>query len=101
MKKIVKPRQSGKTIEAIRIASETGAYLIVHSMDEVVRVVHLASSLGLNIRHPVTFDEFLHRGGLRSSRVRNVVIDNADEFLARVFSGLTIEAATWTINDDN
>ena len=30
---------------------------------------------------------------------KTVKTDNADEFLARIFSGLTIEAATWTTGE--
>jgi hypothetical protein len=92
---IARPQRHGKTIEAIRLAAETGAYLIVVHAQEAMRVNELAKSMNLDIRYPVTFDEF-DRTRMRGSMVRNVVIDNADEFLRRMFSGLTIDAATWT-----
>lgn len=92
---IARPVRHGKTMEAIRIAARTGAYMIVANMDEAGRVADLAQSMGLEVRFPITFDEYL-RSRMAGSRVRNVVIDNADEFLRRVFPGLTIDAATWT-----
>lgn len=98
IKLIAQPVRHGKTMDAIRIAAETGAYLIVIDQREAKRVAELAQVMGLNIRYPVTFDEF-ERHRMRGSHVRKVVIDNADEFLRRMFGGLTIEAATWTTNN--
>lgn len=74
-------------MEAIKLANETGAYLIVHSHDEAVRLAPLCN------RFPVTFDEFLDNR-MRGSHVRNIVIDQADMLIQRIASGLTIEGIT-------
>lgn len=98
MQVICRGKQTGKTEEAIRIASSTGAYLVVISRAEAQRVSALADQMRLPIRHPVTADE-LAMNQMRKSWVRNVVIDNAELVLARIFSHLTIEAVTLTQPD--
>lgn len=100
MRLIGRSQGHGKTLEAIRVAAEKKAYLLVLNHEEKVRVVKLAEEMGLKIRNPVTFDEFF-RDKMRGSFVRNVVIDNMDHFVKRLFAsyGLTVDAATVLIKD--
>ena len=89
MKIIGTERGKGKTTEAVKIANDTGAYLVVHNQDEVTRL-----STKCN-RFPITYDELLD-GHMKGSFVRNIVIDNIEMFIQRICPGLTIEAITIT-----
>ncbi len=90
MQKIIKARKTNKTNKAIEIANATGAYLIVRDR-QTARV--LSKRPTPPKRYPITFAEFLNPGR-RVPMVRNVVIDDADDFLRHVFAGLEIEAIT-------
>jgi hypothetical protein len=85
MKVIIGKRQTGRTSQAIRIANRTGAYL-------AVRNHRAATEVGARTnRFPLTHHE-LSRECLRGSYIRNIVIDDLEEFLLQVLPGLTIEA---------
>lgn len=87
MKVITGPRAAGKTYEAAKIAKETGAYLVVNSMDEASRINNAAGFF------PVTYEELLSNK-MVGSRVRKIVIDNLDIFVRSMFPHLEIEAVT-------
>lgn len=91
MKLILKPIQGGKTTEAVKLANETGAYLVVANMH---MAAHVAHSFDLD-RYPVTFAELIEKQ-LKGSWVRNVVIDNLDECLKWYLGSLKIEGVTLT-----
>lgn len=95
MKKLIEEKGSGKTTAVIEQAHETGAYIIVISDDEARRVAVLAEEMGKSIRYPVTIGEFL-RGGMRGSRVKNIIIDNLDLMIRRICAGLDVELITMT-----
>mgnify|MGYP001012134399 FL=1 len=59
MKIIYKPRQSGKTLEVIKMSAETGYRIVCHSQSECSRVFHVAQEMGLNIPFPMSIDEFI------------------------------------------
>jgi len=92
-----KPR-TGKTYQIIKQASETGAYIVTFNRQEADRIFNESQNLGFNIRFPISYDEFMQQK-MRSSRVRNIIIDNADIFLQQLASGLDIEAITITDGD--
>lgn len=92
MKIISGPRASGKTTEAIKLANEEGAYLVV-STRERARAIN-------NEKYPdperfqITYDELLnHRGG---QHVRKVVIDNMEDFVQRVVRQFAVAGGTIT-----
>lgn len=85
MKIIIGKRQSGRTLQAIQIANNTGAYLVVHSHHQACLVRDQTQ------RFPLSYDELLN-GKLRGSYVRNIVIDNLEMFFAHLLPGITIEA---------
>lgn len=49
MKIICGKRQSGKTVEAIKLAAKTGSYMACSSQRECYRVAELARKLGYEI----------------------------------------------------
>jgi len=59
MKIIYKPRQSGKTLEAIKMSAETGCRIVCHSKEECNRVFYMAQEMGLSIPFPMSIDEFV------------------------------------------
>jgi len=62
MKVIYKPRQSGKTLEAIKMSAETGSRIVCHSKEECNRVFYMAQEMGINIPFPMNIDEFIGFG---------------------------------------
>jgi len=64
----------------VEIANEMGAYLIVRDRQAAKRLSEQTN------RFPVTFEELLD-SRMEGSRVRNIVIDDADEFLRRICGG--------------
>lgn len=87
---------SGKTTEAIKLANETGAYLICINEEEKRRIREQCK------RNPVSFAEF-NSYGMKGSFVRNIVIDNFDVWLEleldkimRAFADLKVDGITYT-----
>ena len=54
MKKIIKPRASGKTIDLIKMSAETGAYIITMDHETAHDIFILAVELGYKIPYPGT-----------------------------------------------
>lgn len=89
------PRRSGKTTRVIKIASETGAYILTINRTEASRIVKMAEELGLQIRNPVSLEEMIS-SGMHTGFVKNLVIDNVDMILQRLFARNKIIYATWS-----
>lgn len=96
MKLLVGPRQSGKTTEAIKLANENDAYLAVRSQEMATNVYHSESYPDLE-RFPITYDELLE--GMARSRVRTVVIDDLEAFVAQLLPGIELAAASMTVGE--
>ena len=95
MKKIIRPRQAGKSSELIRIAEETNAYIIVATRARAVCLADMAQKQGRHILYPVTLQEY-EQSRFRGSYIRHVLIDDADAVLEQVFKEVTIDAITIT-----
>lgn len=95
MKKIIRPRQAGKSSELIRIAEETNAYIIVATRARAVCLADMAQKQGRHILYPVTLREY-EQSRFRGSYIRHVLIDDADAVLEQVFKEATIDAITMT-----
>ncbi len=91
MKVIVTIPQAGKTTEAIEIARQTKAYLVVRDRTEAKRIY----SKNPDIKFPITFEELLS-DKVRGLKSRNIVIDNLDMFIQRVLPLCKVEAVTLT-----
>lgn len=90
MKIFVRMRNEGKTKNAIEIAKESGAYLAVSSEMEARRIIAYNPDLKGKV---ISFHKLLENG-LRGISDARVVIDNADDFIRLVCSGVGIEAVT-------
>lgn len=99
MKKIIKPRQAGKSTELIRMSEESGAYIIVSSRARANFLFQLAHETGHKILFPVTYREY-EQSRFRGSFVRHILIDDADDLLQMLFKEVTIDAITMTDNQE-
>lgn len=95
MKKIIKPRASGKTTELIKMAEATNSYIVTFDRQRADYIFRFAEELGYKILYPVAFADALH-SKFRGSFVRNILIDDADAILAGLFPGMTVDAITMT-----
>ena len=93
MKLIIKPRQSGKTSELIRMSEEANAYIITLNRGMAEYVSKMAKAQGHNIPHPIALNDYM-RTGFKDSNVKHILIDNADMVLQHIFSEATIDAIT-------
>ena len=99
MKLIIKPRQSGKTSELIRMSEETNACILTPNWIMAEYTAEMAKKQGHDIPYPIALNDYM-RTGLRDSNVRHILIDNADIVLQKIFSeyvrsnGVTIDAIT-------
>jgi hypothetical protein len=99
MKKIIKPRQAGKTTRLIDISAATGTYILTANRRRAVFVADLAHKQKKNIPFPVTVNDF-RIGGFRGTHVNRILIDDADAVLQEIF-GIRIEANTMTADPDD
>ncbi len=98
MKIIIKGKGEGKTTDLIRMSHELFYYIICHSRDEASRIFIKAQSMGLDIPHPLTFDEFII-GEFYAKGIRGFLIDNVELLLAHLARGVEIGAITITTGE--
>lgn len=92
MQIVLKPRQSGKTMDMIKAADGHDGYIVCISHQEAVRVSRLAREWGYEINFPLTIDEFVHGSyPIKTS----LYLDNADMLLQSI-AKVPIKAITLT-----
>lgn len=95
MKKIILPREKGKTTELIKMAHEEELYIITPTKSSALMIFEQARSMGLDILFPISWEEYKeHR--LRGSGIKEILIDDAEIIIEQVFRGLRIKAITMT-----
>lgn len=95
MQVIVRPRQGGKTIEALRLAARHFACIVVATRQEGDELAATARQLQLNIPQPITWDQFM--SGRYSGRgVNPFVVDNIDRCVQQ---GAIAEVVGVTLTD--
>ena len=82
----------GKTYQLIKKASISGDYIVCHSFDEAHRIRSIAKENKLDIRLPLTYDEFL-KGEYYGTGVSGFLIDNV-EMLLQSITNVPINAIT-------
>lgn len=90
-KMIIKPRQTGRTTELIKMAAENNLYIVTTDRQRALFIVKMARDLGLNIPFPITLRELPVCP--YSSFIKEVLIDDADHILERCV-GVKIKAIT-------
>lgn len=91
-------RGEGKTKEIIEVAAERGATIICHNDNHRKDIKHRALKMGLILREPLTYSEFL--GGFFHVREHKCFcIDDLDAFIATAlyssFGGIPVVAASF------
>lgn len=95
MKIIYREADSGKTLELIKLSAETHTYIICLNHKRVDEINRIAMKNNIYIPYPLALSEFL-RHRFYGTRVKNVLIDNADEIIRALFRPLNVEAITMT-----
>lgn len=100
---IVGGRGSGKSTELIKRSATTGQYIMVANKQRAKFLFERARRVGLIIPFPVTIHELLDGSTFRSSRIRRdgLLIDDFDDVIAAIFSGVQINAVTMTEREYN
>ena len=99
MKKIIIPRQTGKTTRLIELSERTAAPILCADLKRALFVAKLAEDQGRHIPNPITVND-VRIGSLRGLRIQNILIDDADAVLTRIF-GVTIDAITMTSDTED
>ena len=95
MKKIIKPRQAGKTTDLIEISEKTGVYILTANRNRAECVFRMAQEQNRNIPFPVTLWDY-QKTGFRGSFINHILIDDAEEVLHELFRTVQIDALTMT-----
>lgn len=95
MIKIIRPRQSGKTSELIRISENRKEYIAVATKSRANCLFRQAQEMGAKIPYPITLNE-VSRGAMQGTNIRNILIDDADAVLKEIFRGTQIDVITMT-----
>ena len=88
-------RGSGKTTKLIELSAKRGGYIICINKQAASRVFAQAAELGLKIPFPMTFIEFLNKE-YYAPGIREVYIDNVEQFLQFVCRDVDLVAITFT-----
>lgn len=88
---IIKPRQTGRTTELIKMAAENNLYIVTTDRQRALYIDKMARELGLNIPFPITLRELPIYP--YSSFIKEVLIDDADHVLEQCV-GVKIKAIT-------
>ena len=89
------PRSKGKTLAMVKLAEKTSAYIVVADVRRVVAIQRLCADLGIDIRFPLTFEEFAS-GRFSPPGIRSFIIDDVDDLLRYMARGVPVIAATAT-----
>lgn len=91
---IVRGRQGGKTTVLIRIAAETGCYIVCADHRRAWQVARQAEDLGLRVPFPLSVSEW-RKGEYHPPGVPGLLFDDLDKIVG-MLSSVPVVAATWT-----
>lgn len=92
MKIISKPRGMGKTTQAIRLSSRSGATIVAGSEHQVEAIVKRAEAIGCRIPKPLTVGQFLLGRGRGTNG--GFILDGLEDLLSHVAPGMEVKAIT-------
>ena len=98
MKVIIRPRRGGKTCDAIKIAADTGSFIVCFDATEAARVYTQAKRMGVRIPFPLTLEQVMNRQHL-GLNIPGIVIDNVETWLYRLVGVTPIRAITITAEE--
>jgi len=101
MEMIIQGRGYGKTKRMIELCAEHDGYIVCKDFETAQKIAKRAEDMGLDIRFPVSFGEWLGRPFWRAG-VRQFFIDDLDllvkHMIYRAANGVPIRAASATEN---
>ena len=95
MKVLLRKQKGFKTRDLIKEAAEKDYHMVVMNHDEACKAVERAQKMGLSIRFPLVFDEFIMSGNFPAS-YKGFVIDDADYLLQQLAKGVPVGAISLT-----
>jgi len=95
MNVIIKSRREGKTLELIKRCAEEGGYIVCESYKDADLIKEKATSMGLNIPLPITYNEFI-QGRYYGKGISGFHIDNADIFIQHMSKAVEVKSITIT-----
>ena len=98
MKVVIRPRLGGKTCDAIKIAADTGSFIVCFNAAEAARVADQAKRMGARIPYPLTFEQVMDRQHL-GLNIPGLVIDNVEVWLYHLVGVIPIRAITITAEE--
>lgn len=101
MRSIVKPRQTGKTVECIYRSAETGYPIIVRNRMDARSINKEAKKFGLEIPDPITIRDAMNTKILQSSKV---IVDDADfvfDYMMKEVCGANIDTLSMVRRNKN
>lgn len=99
MKKIIKPKGTGKTTELIKLSHDTWTYILVADRKRADWLADFAwNKLKIDIPNPVSVEEFI-RAGRSLGYCKSVLIDDADDVLQKLIGHVNIAAITMRDGD--
>ncbi len=84
-------RGCGKTTHLVKHAAESGAYIVCASQEVASHLQKYAKNMGLDIRFPITMDEFTS-GDFHPAGCKGFLIDNTLELLQGMAKGVPVLA---------
>lgn len=92
-------RGCGKTTKLIKKSAVFGGVIVCFNKKEAERVAFLAEVMNLNIRHPITYDDFLLKRYYPHG-IKELYIDNAD-LLLQYMANVNIKSITITKENED
>ena len=95
---IIGERCSGKTTRLIERSAKEQLYILTSTKPRADAIFDNARRMGLVIPYPITVEECLHGNRFRSSSIRRdgILIDDFDDVLRVIFTGIPIHEVTIT-----
>lgn len=100
MRKIITPRGMGKTRELIKMASQTGATIVVSDRKLFFFIEQMASDMELAIEKPISFFDFVH-GSSSGHRINKngYLVDDLDVCINTITPSYKVLAITMSDED--
>ena len=99
MKIIYEKGCSGKTTQLIHISHEKNMYIMTTDKKRADNIFKKARKMGIYIPYPVTLADYM-QGRLQGTHIREILIDDADDILKRIFYDLYIDTITMTKTEE-
>lgn len=95
---VIGERCSGKTTRLIERSAKDQLYILTSTKPRARAIFDNAIRMGLDIPYPITVEEYLRGDKFRGSSIRRdgILIDDLDDVLRVIFTGIPIHEVTMT-----